>query len=229
LRRKTRNSVCRVPRRNLVPLALLAVLTLAAAGFAVLGASSAPSGATVTVQNASTETFGSPSGSTSFAMDLVSTLSAGAGTGTVAQVRLVAYVPPERMAVYQVAAQQTRLLAVLDPAAISCALSAYTAIVGGSTPWIAGGGAFTRTESLADYSARVPRTSGATCTPHAAPVHGQVLEKAVVRAGYLVSVRLTVVVPPQRLSNGTAAAHGAEGEALVLLRINGTPTRNLGS
>jgi hypothetical protein len=50
-----------------------------------------------------------------------------------------------------------------------------------------------------------------------------------VRSGYLVSVRLTVVVPPQRLSNGTEAAHGAEGEALVLLRINGTPTRSLGS
>jgi hypothetical protein len=46
------------------------------------------------VQNASTETFGSPTGSTSFAMDLVST---------------------ERMAVYQVGAQQTRLRAVLDP------------------------------------------------------------------------------------------------------------------
>jgi len=218
-----------VPRRNLIPLALLAVLALATAGFAVLGASSAPSGATVTVQNASTETFGSPTGSTSFAMDLVSTLSAGAGTGTIAQVRLIAYVPPARMAVYQVSARTTRPLAVLDPAAITCALSAYTAIVGGATPWTPSDGAYIRTESLADYSSRVPRSSGATCTPQTADVHGQVLERAVVRADYLVSVRLTVVVPPQRLSNGTEAAHGAEGEALVLLRINGTPTSKLGS
>ncbi len=218
-----------MPRRNLVPLALLAVLALATAGLAVLGASSAPSAATVTVQNASTETFGSPTGSTSFAMDLLSTVQAGTGTGTIAQVRLVAYVPPARMAVYQVNARSTKLLAVLDPAATTCALSAYTAIVGGATPWTASGGAYTRTESLTDYSSRVPQTSGVTCTPHAAAVHGQVLERAVVRADYLISVRLTVVVPPQRLSNGTEAAHGAEGEALVLLRINGTPTQKLGS
>ncbi len=218
-----------MPRRNLIPLVLLAVLALATLGFAVLGASSAPSGATLAVQNASTETFGSPTGSTSFAMDLVSTLSAGAGSGTLTQVRLIGYVPPQHMAVYQVAAGSTRLLAVLDPAAVTCALSEYTAIVGGTTPWTANGSGYTRTESLAAYSARVPRTTTTSCEPHPTSVRGQVLERAVVRSGYLVSVRLTVVVPPQRLSNGTEAAHGAEGEALVLLRINGTPTRSLGS
>jgi len=217
-----------VPRRNLIPLALLAVLALATLGFAVLGASSAPSGATLTVQNASTETFGSPTGSTSFAMDLVSTLPAGAGTGTITQVRLVTYVPPQRMAVYQVAGRSTKLLAVLDQAAITCALSAYTAIVGGSTPWTASGSTYTRTETLAAYSARVPRTTTSTCEPYLTSLRGQVLEVAVVRSGSLISVRLTIVVPPQRLSNGTEAAHGAESEALVLLRINGTPTRDFG-
>jgi hypothetical protein len=218
-----------VPRRNLIPFALLTVLALATLGFAVLGASSAPSAATLTVQNASTETFGSPTGSTSFAMDLVGTLSAGAGTGTITQVRLVAYVPPWHMAVYQVGARSTRLLAVLDQTAITCALSAYTSIVGGTTAWTANGSGYTRTETLAAYSARVPRTTGTSCEPHPTSVHGQVLEKAIVRSGYLVGVRLTVVVPPQKLSNGTEAAHGAEGEVLVLLRINGTPTRSLGS
>lgn len=218
-----------MPRRNLIPFALLAVLALATLGFAVLGASSAPSAATLTVQNASTETFGSPTGSTSFAMDLVGTLSGGAGTGTITQVRLVAYVPPRHMAVYQVGARSTRLLAVLDQAAITCALSAYTSIVGGTTPWSANGSGYTRTETLAAYSARVPRTAATSCEPYPTSVHGQVLEKAVVRSGYLVGVRLTVVVPPQKLSNGTEAAHRAEGEALVLLRINGTPTRSLGS
>lgn len=218
-----------MPRRNLIPFALLAVLALATLGFAVLGASSAPSAATLTVQNASTETFGSPTGSTSFAMDLVGTLSGGAGTGTITQVRLVTYVPPRHMAVYQVGARSTRLLAVLDQAAITCALSAYTSIVGGTTPWSANGSGYTRTETLAAYSARVPRTAATSCEPYPTSVHGQVLEKAVVRSGYLVGVRLTVVVPPQKLSNGTEAAHRAEGEALVLLRINGTPTRSLGS
>jgi len=217
-----------VPRRNLIPFALLAVLTLATLAFAVLGASSAPGAATLTVQNASTETFGSPTGSTSFAMDVVSTLSTGAGTGTITQARLVAYVPPQHMAVYQVTGGSTRLLAVLDQSAITCALSAYTSIVGGTTPWTANGSTYTRTETLAVYSARVPRTAGPSCSPQPTAVSGRVLEIAVVRSGYLISVRLTVVVPPQKLSNGTEAAHGAESEALVLLRINGTPTRDFG-
>jgi len=217
-----------VPRRNLIPFALLAVLTLATLAFAVLGASSAPGAATLTVQNASTETFGSPTGSTSFAMDVVSTLSAGSGTGTITEARLVAYVPPQHMAVYQVIGRSTRLLAVLDQSAITCALSAYTSIVGGTTPWTANSSTYSRTETLASYSARVPRTTGPSCSPQSTAVRGHVLEIAVVRSGYLISVRLTVVVPPQKLSNGTEAAHGAESEALVLLRINGTPTRDFG-
>jgi len=217
-----------VARRNLIPFALLAVLALATLGFAVLGASSAPGAATLTVQNASTETFGSPTGSTSFAMEVVSTLSAGAGTGTITQARLIAYVPPQHMAVYQVTGKSTRLLAVLDQSAITCALSAYTSIVAGTTPWTANSSTYTRTETLAAYSARVPRTTGPSCSPQPTTVSGRVLEIAVVRSGYLISVRLTVVVPPQKLSNGTEAAHGAESEALVLLRINGTPTRDFG-
>jgi len=217
-----------VPRRNLIPFALLAVLAAATLAFAVLGASSAPGAATLTVQNASTQTFGSPTGATSFAMDVVNTLSAGAGTGTISQARLVAYVPPQHMAVYQVAGRSTRLLAVLDQSAVTCALSAYTSIVGGTMPWTAAGSTYTRTESLAVYSARVPRTSGPSCSPQPTAVSGRVQEIAVVRSGYLISIRLTVVVPPQKLSNGTEAAHGAESEALVLLRINGIPTRDYG-
>ena len=49
------------------------------------------------------------------------------------------------------------------------------------------------------------------------------------RSGYLVGVRLTVVVPPQTLPNGSTAAHGVEGEALVMVQINGTRVRSLGS
>ncbi len=218
-----------MPRRNLIPFALLAVLAVATLGFAVLGASSAPGAATLTVQNASTETFGSPTGSTSFAMDVVSTLSAGTGSGTITQARLVAFVPPQHMAVYQVTGRSTRLLAVLDQSAVTCALSAYTSIVGGTTPWTAAG-----QHLHEDRDARRLLRPGAEhdgaivlTTAHRGAA-GSVTEIAVVRSGYLISVRLTVVVPPQKLSNGTEAAHGAESEALVLLRINGTPTRDYG-
>jgi hypothetical protein len=159
-------------------------------------------------------------------MDLVNSLSTGSGTGTLTQVRLIEYAPPDHMALYQVGTT-TKLISMLDKASITCSLSAYTAIVGGTAPWTASGNAYTRTASLATYLSRVPRTAPPACEPSPTSVHGHVLEKAVVRSGYLVSVRLTVVVPAQKLSNGSEAAHGAEGEALVLLRINGTPTRTL--
>ena len=217
-----------MPRRNLLPLVLVGVLVALALAFAFIGASSAPSGATLTVQNASSTTFGSPTGSTSFTMDLVASVSAGAGSGTVSQVRQIRYAPPNHMAVYQVTST-TRYLGVLNPAAITCALSSYTAIVGGATPWTPSGRAYTRTESLADYSSRVPAVSTTSCEPRPSTVAGTVHERASVIAGYLVGVRLTIDVPPQKLSNGTSGAYGTEGEALVMLRINGQQTRHLAS
>ena len=60
-------------------------------------------------------------------------------------------------------------------------------------------------------------------------MQGQVKEKAAVRAGYLVGVRLTVVVPPQKLATGQQAAAGTENQALVMLEIDGTRTGALGS
>jgi hypothetical protein len=60
-------------------------------------------------------------------------------------------------------------------------------------------------------------------------VQGQIMERAAVRAGYMVGVRLTVVVPPQTLPNGQRAANGVEDQALVMLQINGTRRRALGS
>jgi hypothetical protein len=215
-----------VSRRNLIPLALLAVLVVLTAVFAVLGASSAPSGATTTVQNASGRTFG-PDETTSFVMNLVDNATP-TGANTVSPVRQIRYAPPNRMTVYQVGSS-TRLLAVLGPAAITCALSEYGAIVGGSTPWTTSGDAFVRTESLADYSARIPAVTATSCAPSPSTLRGTVSEKVVVRGGYLAGVRLTVVVPPQRLPNGTPVANGTEDEALVVTRINGTPTRSLGS
>jgi hypothetical protein len=216
-----------VSHRNLIPFVLLAVLGLGGLGFALLGASSAPSGATLAVQNGSARTFGTPTGSTSFAMDLVNTISAGGSHGTVSQVRQVDYTPPSRMTVYQETGSSSKLLAVLSPSAIACSFSTYTALVGGSTPWTPSGTAFVRTETLAAYDARVPTATATTCVPRPSTVQGTVKERAAVRSGFLVGVRLTVVVPPQKLPNGQAAASGMENQALVLLRINGTRTSTL--
>jgi hypothetical protein len=218
-----------VPRRNLIPLVLLAVLGLGGLAFAVLGASSAPSGATLAVQNDSARTFGTPTGSTSFAMDLVNTISAGGSKGTISQVRQVVYKPPSRMRVYQETGSSSKLIAVLSPAAAACSLSTYTAIVGGSTPWTPNGTNFVRTETLAAFDARVPAASATTCVPRASTVQGTVNERAAVRGGFLVGVRLTVVVPPQKMQNGQAAANGVENQALVLLQINGARTSSLKS
>ncbi len=218
-----------MPRRNLIPLVLLAVLGVGALGFAVLGASSAPSGATLTVQNGSVRTFGTPTGSTAFAMDLVNTISAGGSKGTVSQVRQVVHTPSGRMSVYQEVGSSSKLIAVLTPSAVACSLSTYTAIVGGSTPWTKSGAAFVRTETLAEYDARVPAPTATSCEPRSSSVRGSVKERAAVRAGYLIGVRLTVVVPPQALANGQRAASGVENQALVVLEINGTRTAALHS
>ncbi len=218
-----------MPRRNLIPLALLGALAIGTLGFAVLGASSAPSGATLTVQNASVRTFGTPTGSTSFSMDLVNTLSAGGTKGTVSQVRQVDFRPPDRMAVYQETGSSSRLIAILPPSAATCSLSTYAAIVGGSTPWTPSGTAFVRDETLAAYAARVPAGTATSCEPRSTTVQGTVHERAAVRSGYLIGVRLTVVVPPQTLADGQHATSGSENQALVLVEINGTRTAALGS
>jgi len=210
-----------VPHRNLIPFALLAALGVGGLAFAVLGASSAPSGATLTVQNGSARTFGTPTGSTSFAMDLVSTISTGGTKRTVNQVLQVDYKPPSRMAVYQETGSSSKLIAVLSPSAVACSLSTYTAIVGGSTPWTPSGTAFVRTETLAAYDARVPAATTTTCVPRASAVQGTVKERAAVSGDYLVGVRLTVVVPPQTLANGQHATSAVENQALAVLQING--------
>jgi len=215
-----------MPRRNFIPLALLAVLAVLTVLFAALGASASPSAATLSVQNATAATFGSPTGSTSFTMYLIYTSTMGPGSATVSATRILDYVPPDRMAVYQ--ARPRHLLAVLGPASIDCALSTYTAIVGGSTPWTNEGAYYQREETLAAYSTRVPQPVGETCQPAPSPLHGQVFETAVLRGGYLVELRTTVVIPPQPVNGGTQTVRGMEDEELVLLEINGTSTRSLG-
>ena len=101
------------------------------------------------------------------------------------------------MIVYQEVGSSLNLQKVLAPAAITCTLSTYTAIVGGSTPWTASGTAFVRTETLATYDARVPVSTGTTCVPRQSTVQGTVKEKAAVRGGYLVGVRVTASCRPR--------------------------------
>lgn len=215
-----------MPRRNLIPLAMLALLTVLAVVFAVLAISSAPNSDSLAVQNASGETFGSPTGANSFSMELTESLPSGPGTPTLNQVHLIKYVAPDRMAVFQL--HPRRQIAVLNQAAITCTLTGYTSLVGGTAAWAAKDSSYVRTESLADYASRVPQPVDGSCTPRPTSVRGQVSERAIVRSGYLVTLRLMVVVPQQSLNGGTEAAQGREAETLQVLEINGTPSGALG-
>jgi hypothetical protein len=214
-----------VSRRSFIPLVLLALLGVLALAFAFLGAAAAPSGATLTVQSGSTKTFGDPTGSNRFMLDLVATVSAGSGGGSLNNARQVAYAPPHHMAVSLVGNPKQGLL--LTSTAITCALKTYTSLVGGSTPWTPSGTIFVRTETLAQYSARVPNVVGNTCEPRPSTVQGSVHERVSVRSGYLVGLRLQIVVPQQKQTNGSAATSGNEQEAIILTQINGVSTRTL--
>jgi hypothetical protein len=217
-------------RRPLVPLLVLAVLTVLALGLAVLGFNSSPDRPSLAVQNATARTFGAPPGTVPFTVNVIDTLSTVRGTGALSQVRHAVYTIPSRLVVTQRVGRRTSRVAVLGPSATPCLLASYTADSGGSTAWLSqGNDTYTRTESLAEYSSRVPRSSGTSCAPQPTDVRGTVAERAVLRAGYLVDLALTVTVPPQRLPNGQSASSGIEGEQLQLVSIGGTPVGKLGS
>lgn len=216
-----------MPRRNLIPLAILAVLAVGALVFAVIGQMSAPSATTITVQNATATTFGSPTGSTSFVLDLITTLSSGATSGSLKQEHLIDYQPPGRMVVIDTSTKDTT---VLHQTSVTCALSAYTAMLQGPTEWNQKGNTYMRTESVADYTARVPSTVvGMKCEPRPLSARGQVTQTVLVRSGYLVAARVRIVVPPQTLNNGRTAASGTETETLLFIEIGGVPVRTIKS
>jgi hypothetical protein len=215
-----------MPRRNLIPLALLAVLTVGAAVFAVIGFAGAPSATTISVQNATAATFGSPTGSTSFLMDLVSTLSSGPQSQTLSQEHLVDFIAPDLMRVAPVGTRSKTVVVLHDPA-VSCALSAYSAMLAGSASWAQKHDTYTRTETVAAYSARVPRAVGSACEPQPVTASGQVYETAIIHSGYLVAARVRIVVPPQTLSGGRTAAHGVETQTMVFIEIGDVLVRSL--
>jgi hypothetical protein len=206
-----------MPRRNLIPLVVLAVLTALTAGSAVLGARKAPTSTTIQVQNAAEETFGAPTGTNSWIMELLTSVNVGVGTANGTTERLIQYSAPNRMVVYDVSGSSAKIAGVLRQPAISCVLSSYSAMLQGDRSWNQKGSTFQRTESLADYSARVPRANGSTCEAVASTTQGQVHEVAVLRSDYLVAARAQVVAP----------AHGSQGETLVFIRIGGVAVRSL--
>jgi hypothetical protein len=200
-------------RRHFIPLTLLGVLGVLTAVFAVVGLLGAPSGASLTVDNASAATFGSPPGTQSFWVQLTNTVSSGTGGGTLSQTRLIKYTPPGRMVVYLVAPSK-KLLGTLNAAGIARTLTQYGEVTGGTTAWTQTGTRYTRVESLPVYEARVPMQSS---------LNGKVYETAIVRDGYLVYVNLHVVIPNQTVGGGRTATGGVDGETFQLVKINRNP------
>jgi hypothetical protein len=209
-----------MPRRNLIPLALLAVLAVLTAVFAVVGASSAPTVTNIEVQNATAKTMGTPTGATSWLLELFTSVNVGAGSGgQTTQERIVKYVAPDQMLIYEVSGSTARFAGVVHQPA--CVVSYYAALPQGGASWQEHeNGRYTRTESLADYTARIPLpgpTGSSTCQPVPSTLQGQVHQTAVVRSGYLVAFSAQVVIPTR----------GSQGETLEFLRIGNVPVRTL--
>ena len=104
--------------------------------------------------------------------------------------RLITYRSPAPLTVYQRVRREHRAASrSLGPTADPVRPAArYTSIVGGSTAWSGNGDTYTRVETLADFSARVPHSSGTICAPQPSAVHGTVAERAILKSGYLVDV-----------------------------------------
>jgi hypothetical protein len=198
-------------RRRYIPLFLLGVLAVGTAVFAVIGLRSGPPSGNIEAENATAATFGSPIGTTSFNMDLISTVSSGSGSGVLSQERAVAFRRPAYMVVFQVK-PQLKILGTEPKAAVPGDIEKYALITGGSGAWVAHGTTLTRTESLQTFSTRVPPKK---------PEHGTVYETLEVRDGYLVNVYLRVVVPRQSLGDDQFAPNSVVGETFKLLTING--------
>jgi hypothetical protein len=148
----------------------------------------------------------------------------------VSQQRILRYAAPmNRIAVYQpTSSGNSQPLGVVQGASVSCALSSFSTLVGGSTAWAAaGGGSYTRTESLAEFSARVPDTMSPTCAPQQSRTDGQVSERALVKSDYLVAVGVTIVVHVGASKTGGPAGRIVQGQELEMIEIGNTPVRTL--
>ena len=168
------------PGAPLIPLSLLAILVVLAAVFTVIGASSSPSAETVTIRIRSDPDVWNP-----HRFSLVPRrldrhrVRPQCPTGHVATTHhpIRRADEPDRR-VPGDDSGSTQPLGVVHGTSVSSALSSFSTIVGGSTAWAAaGGGNYTRSESLADFSARVPDTSSRTCESQQSRTQGQVTDQ----------------------------------------------------
>jgi hypothetical protein len=192
-------------KRGHIPHVILAVLTILALGAIALALSEAPNAASETVQNATSATFGSPLGSQSVSLDLLSSVSAGQGAGTLNQLLKITYVAPNSMTVYRATAPAANLGKVPIGRIIGT-IEGYAAVTGGTAAWVQHGDHYTRTEALVPFYRRVfDKTS----------LPGSVYESATVRNGYLVSLHFNVVVQHQTSSvNETYRIVSIDGRAV---------------
>ncbi len=200
--------------RRRVPFILLGLLTVLAAAGLFFGLRWSPPGGNVIMQNATAATYGAPVGSTSFAFDLVSAVSANGTAGVISQVRQVKFNPPSSLVV-QLTQPQVEPPKAAPVKTISSVISEYAEATLGSGHWVQHGSELTRTESLVTYTDRV--------TPGQTPLRGTVYESAIVRNGYLVYVGLRVVIPAQSVPSGQTVAGSVLRQAYLLLRIDGRP------
>lgn len=204
-----------VPRRNQIPLVLLAVLGVLTAVFAVLAISEVPNSADVTVTNATDATYTA----SSFELDLTYTVQSGPGSGVIKQVHRVLYKAPNFMLVAQTY-PSVKLLGQIAPKKINSQINGYVEITRGSIGWTQhGSSTFTRTEPLVNLT---DRTQPKSVSSGVSTVTGEVYETAQVQQGFLVSVKLKVIVPNQTLAGGQQEAGGIVGESFQLLHINGS-------
>ncbi len=198
--------------RRRVPKILVGLMTLLAGGAVALGLLSSPTTASVAVQNATAQTYGSPLGSVSFTLDITVNVSALGTKGVIGQVRRVIYTLPSHMVVYRKGATLQRLGAIPHKA-IESSLLQYTRAPSGPTAWTHQGSMLRRTESLAAFTQRV--------TPGAPLPKGTVHETAEVRGGYLVLYTVHAVVPRQLVQGGGTASGGVIDESYRIFSVNG--------
>ncbi len=195
--------------RRLIPLSILALLSVLTAAFAVLAVTMAPRGASHAVQSAADASFGADS----FSVELTISVSSGAGSGTLTQVRSVSYDGAAPGTIVVRNAETGKLLGTEHGAAVTTSVQGYLALAAGSTPWVGSGSHFTRTESFAAFAKSSPQR----VTPR-----GTVFETATISQGLLADITLKVVIPSQT-QGGTSTSSVVTGERLALLRINGVP------
>ncbi len=209
-----------VKLRKRIPELLLTVMTVLAAGFAVLAVTENPNSADVTVHNATQQSYTS----NSFTLDLIFTVSSGSGSGVLKQVRQVKYRSPGYMLVSQLS-PTAKVYGRIELGTIGTELKNYESVTGGKIDWVQHGAVFTRTEPLTGY---IDRTEPQQVAKGVKAVSGVAHETAIIRNGYLISVDVKAIVPNQTVAGGQQAAGAKIGEIYQLVQVNGSPISKLG-